>query len=87
MKRLNLDEVDIAFDTENDLLLLIHEALEKLAVIDKTSADLIQLRFFAGLPNREAAEVLGVSESTAKRCWAYARAWLYDKINQSLDRA
>jgi len=84
-KRIDFDHIDIAMDTDDEVLLLIHEALEKLAAADEQSAKLIQLRFFAGLPNREAADVLGVSESTAKRCWVYARAFLYDEISRESD--
>ena len=60
------------------------EALEKLAAQDALAADLIKLRFFAGLPNVEAARLLGLSERTAKRTWAYARAWLYEELKRAL---
>ena len=59
-----------------DDLLLLHEALEKLEKKDKRKADLVKLRFFAGLTKEQAARVLGVSTSTADNDWAYARAWL-----------
>jgi RNA polymerase sigma factor (TIGR02999 family) len=59
-----------------DDLLLLHEALEKLEKKDKRKADLVKLRFFAGLTNGQAARLLGVSTSTADNDWAYARAWL-----------
>ena len=63
-------------DGPGDDLLLLHEALEKLEKKDKRKADLVKLRFFAGLTNEQAARVLGVSTSTADNDWAYARAWL-----------
>jgi RNA polymerase sigma factor (TIGR02999 family) len=55
----------------------LHEALEKLACHDPTKAKLVELRFFAGLTLSEAAECLGISQSSADRAWRYARAWLY----------
>jgi RNA polymerase sigma factor (TIGR02999 family) len=68
---------DIAVEDEpGDDLLLLHEALQKFEEKDKRKADLVKLRFFAGLTNEEAARMLGVSTSTADNDWAYARAWL-----------
>jgi len=61
-------------------LLAIHEALDKFASQDKEKAELVKLRYFVGLTIEEAAGVLGISEPTAKRHWAYARAWLYREI-------
>lgn len=80
LQRFDLDQVDIALDTDDDLLLLLNDALEEFREKDATAAELIKLRFFAGLPNRQAAELLGLSERTAKRSWAYARAWLYQRM-------
>ena len=62
-------------------LLALDEALTKLAATDPFKAQLIQLRFFAGLSNEEAAAVLGVSAITAKRHWRYARAWLHRAVS------
>ena len=59
------------------------EALDKLAARDQTSAELIKLRFFAGLSNVDAARMLGLSERTAKRTWSYARAWLLDELRKT----
>lgn len=61
-------------------LLALDEALERLAAEDTFKAELVKLRFFAGLSEQEAAEVLGVSRATAARHWAYARAWLFDQL-------
>ena len=63
--------------------LALHEALEGLAAHDALKAELVKLRFFAGLTIEEAASVLDLSEPTAKRYWAYARAWLYREINST----
>ncbi|SPE50097.1 conserved hypothetical protein [Verrucomicrobia bacterium] len=84
LQRVDLDQVDIAAEANSDLLLALDEALSALAVRDPTAAQLIKLRFFAGLPNHEAAELLGVPERTAKRTWAYARAWLYQEMRKKL---
>lgn len=70
--------VDIALDSSGpDLdLIALSEALDKLAKLDPRIAELVKLRFFAGLTIESAAEVLGISISTANNDWAYARSWL-----------
>jgi len=85
-QRVDLDKVDIAADADDDTLLLVNEALEKLAHEDASAAEIAKLRFFGGLTLEEAGQVLGVTDRTAKRYWAYARAWLYDEIRQMLGR-
>lgn len=84
---LDLDHVDLAEETNSDLLLLVDGAVARLAKVDSQAAELVKLRFFAGLPNVRAAEVLGMSERTAKRNWAYARAWLYHALQKEIDPA
>jgi RNA polymerase sigma factor (TIGR02999 family) len=79
-ERLNLDKVEIAADVDNDTLLLVNESLEKLAKEQPKAAEIVKLRFFAGLTLEEAGQVLGFTERTAKRHWAFARAWLYDAM-------
>jgi RNA polymerase sigma factor (TIGR02999 family) len=64
-------------------LLAVDEALSVLAAEDPQKAELVRLRFYAGLTLEEAAECLGVSRSTAARYWAYARAWLFDRLRQN----
>lgn len=83
-KRLDVSALDVAVSTDDETLLLVDEALEKLNAIDEVGARLIKLRFFAGIPNVEAARILGIPERTAKRTWAYARAWLYEEIRRML---
>jgi RNA polymerase sigma factor (TIGR02999 family) len=78
--RVDLDGLNLAAGTEDDQLLAVHEALDRLAAHDALKAKLVKLRFFAGLTLEESAKVLGLSLSTAKRDWAYARAWLYREI-------
>jgi len=76
--RLRLDMADIepvVFGAD-DQVLALNEALEKLAEQDKRKAELVKLRFFAGLTTKQAAQVLGISISTAENDWAYARSWL-----------
>jgi RNA polymerase sigma factor (TIGR02999 family) len=84
LRRVDLDQVDIAEEANSDVLLALDEALTQLAERDPTAAQLIKLRFFAGMPNVQAAELLGVPERTAKRAWAYARAWLYQELTKKL---
>ena len=74
--RLDIQELEIAALASDDQMLAIDEALNKLAVLDKGKAELVKLRYFAGMTIEEAAGVLGISEATAKRWWVYARAWL-----------
>jgi RNA polymerase sigma factor (TIGR02999 family) len=81
-QRVPLDDLDLAIHADFETLLLVEEALERLAAHDPVKAELVKLRFFVGLSLEEAAPVLGVSEPTAKRYWAYARAWLYREIER-----
>jgi RNA polymerase sigma factor (TIGR02999 family) len=79
-ERVDILDADIAANAKDDELLGVHEALDKFAAQDKEKAELVKLRYFAGLTIEEAAQVLGISEPTAKRWWTYARAWLYNEI-------
>ena len=79
-ERVSIDDIDIAAETGPEELLRVHEALSRLAAEDPLKAELIKLRFFVGLRIPEAAEILGISPTTAKRHWAFARAWLYDEL-------
>ena len=81
--RVGLDDEDIAIEEASTNLIALDEALTKLAEEDKTVADLVKLRYFAGLTISQAAEIIGVSRRTADRYWAYARAWLYQEINKA----
>ena len=82
MTRVNLEELDLASVTDDETLLRVDEALTKLAAEDPVKAELVKLRYFIGLSIPEAARTLGMSESTAKRAWSYARAWLYDELKR-----
>jgi RNA polymerase sigma factor (TIGR02999 family) len=83
--RLDLDAVDIASDADEETLLCVNEALDKLAREDAKAAEIVKLRFFGGLTLAEAGQTLGFTERTAQRYWTYARAWLYGELRE--DRA
>ena len=84
-KRSDLDDVDIAIEDPSYDLIALDEALEKLATKDKAKADLVKLRYFAGLTGKQAAKVLGISHSTADEHWAYVRAWLRLEITTGVE--
>jgi len=77
---LDVDELEIASPAPDDQLLALNEALDAFAALEPQQAELVKLRYFVGLKIEEAAEVLGISQATAKRWWAYARAWLFNKL-------
>ena len=79
-QRVDLQDVDLVIDGPSDDLLALDEAIEKLTKRDKIKAELVKLRFFAGLTGEQAAKVLGISHNTADRYWAYARCWLHLEI-------
>ena len=81
-KRIDLDQIEIALDTNDEQLIALDDALGRLAKEDTVSAQLVKLRFFAGLTLREAAQALGIAQRTAERQWAYARAWLYNQLRR-----
>jgi RNA polymerase sigma factor (TIGR02999 family) len=83
LQRVPLDDIDVAMNVADSGLLDVHEALDKLALEDPVKAELVKLRFFVGLRIPEAAELLGLSGTTAKRYWTYARAWLYQELTQA----
>jgi RNA polymerase sigma factor (TIGR02999 family) len=79
-QRINLDG-NLSFTPESvEDLLSLDDALRKLADEDPVKAQLVQLRYFAGLPVQQAADLLGISRATADRYWAYAKVWLYCQI-------
>jgi RNA polymerase sigma factor (TIGR02999 family) len=79
---LDAAELEIAAPAKDDELLAVHETLDRLAAHDPEKAELVKLRYFAGFTMEEAAEVLGIPVHTAKRHWAYARAWLYRAMDR-----
>lgn len=79
-EHVDLHELELAASAKDEELLAVDDALEKLTSEDAELAKLVKLRFFAGFTNKEAADVLGVSEPTIERRWAFARAWLFKSI-------
>jgi len=76
----DIQDLEIAAQVDDAELLAVHDVLDKLAGEDPKKAELTKLRYFVGMTFEESAEVLGISVATAKRHWAYARAWLYEEI-------
>jgi RNA polymerase sigma factor (TIGR02999 family) len=81
-QRLDLDQLDIMDETVSESLLALDEALERLAAEEPAVAEVVKLRYFAGLTIEQTAAALGISVRTANRHWAYARAWLYQQLTQ-----
>lgn len=79
-RRVELHDLATADDASDEDLIAIDEALERLAGQDPACAELVKLRFFAGLTLDEAAAALGMAPRTADRSWAFARAWLYEAL-------
>jgi RNA polymerase sigma factor (TIGR02999 family) len=82
-RRVPLDEVEVAASERPDDLLDLDDALKALEKTDRTAAELVKLRYFAGLTLREAAEAVGLASRTADAVWAYARGWLLDRLKDS----
>jgi RNA polymerase sigma factor (TIGR02999 family) len=80
---LDADEIEIASPAPDDQLIALNDALDRFAALEPQQAELVKLRYFVGLKIEEAADVLGISPATAKRWWAYARAWLFEQISTS----
>lgn len=81
--RVTLDEDCSVADDRNTHLVDLDDALRKLEAEAPEKAELVKLRYFAGLPHHEAAQILGISRATADRYWAYAKAFLYAEMNDS----
>jgi RNA polymerase sigma factor (TIGR02999 family) len=79
-QRVDLSDEDLLVEASSDDLVALDDALTKLAEMDKTKAELVKLRYFAGLTLEQAAEALDISPTTAKRHWTYAKAWLYGQM-------
>jgi RNA polymerase sigma factor (TIGR02999 family) len=78
--RVDIEQIDLASPDTDDRLLAINEALDKLAAQDPVEAQLVKLRYFAGMTTEEASSILGISPRTARNYWAHARTWLYNEI-------
>ena len=83
LQRVDLENAEIAAPADEDHLLALNEALDKLAVRSPVQAEVVKLRFFVGMTAVESAEVLGLSERTVKQYWSHAKTWLYREIQES----
>ena len=80
LQRVDLENMDIALPADEDHLLAVNDALDRLAAHSPVEAQVVKLRFFVGMTAAESAEVLGLSERTVKQYWSHARTWLYREI-------
>jgi RNA polymerase sigma factor (TIGR02999 family) len=81
VEHVDIDDLEIATPAGNEEeTLAVNDALEQLAAAHPEKAELVKLRYFVGLDFEEVAELMGISVTTAKRDWAYARGWLHRKI-------
>jgi RNA polymerase sigma factor (TIGR02999 family) len=83
--RVPLSDVEVAPGAHAEELLALDEALERFAARDPVKAELVKLRYFAGLSEEEAAAALGISRATASRYWTYARAWLINALDEKME--
>ncbi len=81
-QRIDLDDATLAIEGPSEDVIAVDEALTKLGQEDKIVADLVKMRYFAGLNLDQIAKILGISRRTADRYWAYARAWLHREITR-----
>jgi RNA polymerase sigma factor (TIGR02999 family) len=84
-QRVPLDQTGPVAQARPEELLALDEALERFSVVDPLKAELVQLRYFGGLSEQDAAEALGISRATASRYWTYARAWLINAIDGKIE--
>jgi len=82
-ERVDLEEQDLAAPDADRQLLAVHEVLDKLATEHPAQAEVLKLRYFAGMTNEETAQVLGVSVATVKNYWTFARTWIFHEIRNS----
>lgn len=82
-QRCDIDEVEIAAPSQDAELLAVNEVLDRFAAQEPQKAELVKLRYFAGMGLKEAGQVLGISEPTAVRWWTYSKIWLYHAIQET----
>ena len=81
-KRIDLNEMMTCTPENPTVVLDVDEVLDQLSVVDSQAAELVKLKFFSGLTGDQAAQVLGISSRTADSIWAYARAWMIDRLGR-----
>ena len=79
-QRVDIEHVTIAIEDDDEIVLAVHEALDKLAAQDPLKARIVNLRYFVGMNHQQIATVLGLAEPTIRRHWAFARSWLYAEL-------
>ncbi len=82
MRRVDLDAACTLSDAPSDDIVALDEALDRFCAVEPGKAELVKLRFFAGMTIPEAAKALGISHATAERYWTYARVWLYCELHE-----
>jgi len=82
LKRVDLESVEIAADSPSELVVALDAIITRLATRDPKSAELVKLRFFAGFSHEEAADLLAIPDRTAKRMWAFTRAWMLNELRK-----
>ena len=80
LQQVDVDDVEIAAPSDDERLIQINTALEELALLAPDKAEVVKLRFFVGLDEKEIAELLNLSPRTVERYWSYAKAWLFERI-------
>ena len=83
LQRVDADDVEIVAPADDERLIQISTALEELALLAPEKAEVVKLRFFVGLDEKEIAELLNLSPRTVERYWSYAKAWLFERIPKS----
>ncbi len=84
---MEFDELALAAPIVDEQLLAVHETVDKFALKYPRQAEVVKLRYFAGMTNEEVSQLLGISGSTAKNYWNFSRAWLFNEITNSGDDA
>ncbi len=79
-QRVDLESIEVAGPGDDDQLLAVNDALDKLAATHALQAEVVKLRYFVGMTNLEVAQTLGLSERTVKNYWTHARAWLFREM-------
>jgi len=81
--KIELDEAAIVSPEQSQAIVDLHEALERLGVLDSRKARVVELKYFGGLNHGEIAEVMKISTVTVRRDWVFAKAWLYDELHNA----
>jgi len=86
LQRMDAEEVELPLPMPDEELLVLDEALDRLATVDSRASEVVKLCFFVGLTQAQAAEELGMSRATAERLWSFARAWLFNEMQKQREQ-